>query len=206
MIFRSKNVGLNNLSFRENWLQKTLLELPSGSKILDAGAGELKYKKFCTHLEYVSQDFCQYDGKGDESGLQTQKWDNSRIDIVSDITDIPLPDNSFDAIMCIEVIEHIPNPLAAFKEFHRLLKPGGILVDMGFTINEMVANGNYFEYIAQELRRLPWVMNKYSVLSYGRILRWLIQMLLIFLEKASKNDRGSSELLCYGYQIKATRL
>jgi len=236
MLFKSKNVGLNNLSFRENWLRKTLLEIPAGAKILDAGAGELKYKSFCAHLEYVSQDFCQYDGKGNESGIQTQKWDNSQIDIISDITDIPMPDNSFDAIMCIEVIEHIPNPLLAFKEFHRLLKPGGILIltapfsslthfapyyfttgfspyyyrkhleDMGFIINEMIANGNYFEYLAQEIRRLPWVINKYSVLSNRRILQWLIQTLLIFLEKASKNDKGSSELLCYGYQIKATRL
>src|SRR3546814_3576831 len=58
-------------------------------------AGELQYKRFCTHLNYVSQDFAQYDGKGDGHGLQTDNWDNSLIDIVSDITEIPVANESF---------------------------------------------------------------------------------------------------------------
>jgi hypothetical protein len=62
-------VGLNNLSNREQWLEATLKSLPAGLTILDAGAGECPYKKWCSHLNYISQDFGQYDGKGDE-GLQ----------------------------------------------------------------------------------------------------------------------------------------
>ena len=81
------------------------------------------------HLEYVSQDFGQYDGKGDDKGLQTKKWDNTKLDIVSDITDIPVPDSSFDAIMCIEVFEHIPYPISALEEFSRILKRGGANFD-----------------------------------------------------------------------------
>jgi Methylase involved in ubiquinone/menaquinone biosynthesis len=52
--------------------------------------------------------------------LQTGPWDNSKLDIVSDILSIPLPDHSVDAIMCTEVLEHIPDPLGAIKEFSRL--------------------------------------------------------------------------------------
>ncbi len=55
-------------------------------------------------------------------------WDNTKLDIVSDITSIPLPDASVDAIMCTEVFEHIPDPIAAVKEFGRLVKPGGYLL------------------------------------------------------------------------------
>ena len=58
-------VGISNEWNCEKWLGKTLSQIPAGSRILDAGAGELKYKKFCAHLNYVSQDFGQYDGKGD---------------------------------------------------------------------------------------------------------------------------------------------
>ena len=45
-----------------------------------------------------------------------------RLDIVSDIVDIPLEDESIDAILCVEVLEHVENPLLVFKEFSRLLK------------------------------------------------------------------------------------
>ena len=119
------NCGRNNKATRDLWLEKTLSDIPKKSKILDVGAGELRYKKYCKHLEYVSQDFGQYDGKGDSKGLQTEKWDNSKLDIISDITNIPVSDASFDAIMCIEVFEHIPDPIKAIKEFSRILKQGG---------------------------------------------------------------------------------
>jgi len=52
------SVGTKNLSNREVWLKKTLKQIPTGSRILDAGAGEQQYKRFCTHLNYVAQDFC----------------------------------------------------------------------------------------------------------------------------------------------------
>jgi len=66
-------IGTNNDGIRHNWVVNQLSSLPSGYKILDAGAGELQYKKYCTHLQYVSQDFNKYDGIGDNRGLQTQQ-------------------------------------------------------------------------------------------------------------------------------------
>ena len=95
-------VGTENESNRIAWLEKTLKKIPDGNKILDAGAGELQFKKYCSHLNYLSQDFNQYDGKGDGKSLQMQSWDQSKIDIVSDIVNIPSPDSSFDAICALK--------------------------------------------------------------------------------------------------------
>ena len=121
-------VGDHNQADRDVWIEKQLKALNDGVRILDAGAGEQKYKKYCSHLDYVSQDFGQYDGVGDSKGLQTEKWDQRSLDIICDITKIPQPDRSFDAILCLEVLEHLPEPILAIKEFNRILKSGGKLI------------------------------------------------------------------------------
>ena len=49
--------------------------------------------------------------------------------IRADLNDpLASPDAAFDTIVCIEVIEHLENPRAAFREFHRLLRTGGNLI------------------------------------------------------------------------------
>ena len=192
----------NNKAFRDKWIKKVLSEIPKNSKILDAGAGELQYKLFCDHLHYVSQDFGNYNGIGNDEGLQTGQRDNSKLDIVSDITNIPVKDKSFDAIMCIEVFEHIPEPILAIKEFSRILKKNGTLiitapvssfthyapyyfyngftkyffskylVNNGFKIEELAFNGNYFDYLFAMLIKVPYVLSRYIGFG-GKIFKYL---------------------------------
>ncbi len=231
------SVGTHNLTNREEWLERTLKKIPKDKRILDAGAGELQYKRFCDHLDYVSQDFGQYTGEGNTSGLQTGTWDNSKLDIVSDILDIPVPDKSFDAIMCIEVFEHIPKPVEALKEFSRIIKKGGKLVitapfaclthfapyfyyngfsqyfykdlleELGFEILDLTFNGNYFEYLAQEVRRFEGVGERYAPdAKKPNAVDTLSQhVLLRRLEELSAKDTGSSELLVHGINILAVK-
>ena len=77
---------------------------PPGSSLLDVGAGQTQYKKYFSHLNYTAQD----------SGVGDASWDFSRIDIVSEIYDIPLPKASFDYILCTQVMEHLAHPDKAF--------------------------------------------------------------------------------------------
>ncbi|HSR07528.1 MAG TPA: methyltransferase domain-containing protein, partial [Bryobacteraceae bacterium] len=112
-------VGLRNETARVGWIAEVLRRIPPGSRILDAGCGEQQFRKFCSHLTYVGQDFARYDGKGDGIGLQTQSWDyeTSVPDLICDITAVPEADGSFDAILCTEVLEHLPDPVEAIGEF-----------------------------------------------------------------------------------------
>ena len=223
-------VGTTNESERVKWIEETLKKIPAGLTILDAGAGESQFKKFCDHLKYIAQDFGQYSGEGNV-GLQTGTWDNTKLDIVSDILSIPLPNHSIDAIMCTEVLEHIPDPLGAIKEFNRLVKPGGYLLitapfasithfapyhfasglsrffyeknlaENGFEITDLQLNGNFFEFVAQENRRIKSIAKKYAGKNLNIFQKIIIHLNLRILQNLSKKDKGSSELLCYGIHV-----
>src|SRR5262249_57801980 len=45
--------------------------------------------------------------------------------VLSTATRLPFADSIFDGVVCIEVIEHIPELGAALSEIARVLKPGG---------------------------------------------------------------------------------
>lgn len=229
------SVGISNESVREHWLEKTLGSIPKNSRILDAGAGTQRYRKFCEHLDYVSQDFGEYDGQGDCGGLQTGEFDYGRLDIVSDISSIPQPDSSFDALMCVEVLEHLPYPDRAIKEFSRLVKPNGHLIltapfcslthfspyhfvtgfnkywyerhltENGFKIIRITPNGNFFEYVAQEIDRVPSISKRYANKKPTIFERLCIFIILLMLSRFSKRDNGSSDLLCFGYHVYARK-
>jgi SAM-dependent methyltransferase len=185
------DLGSRNEQARDSWVRRELAAIPDGWRILDAGAGEQPYRTACSHLAYVSQDFAQYRGVGD-IGLQPGAWDASAVDIVSDITAIPVPDASFDAALCTEVLEHVPDPIAVVRELARIVRPGGTLVltapfaslthqapfhfstgfgpawyeyhlpAAGFEIVQMTPNGDYFAYVAQEIGRTPDVGRRYA--------------------------------------------
>ena len=231
-------VGRANEATRHAWVQQTLKRLPVGARLLDAGAGEQRFRPFCDHLRYVAQDFGQYDGKGDGSALQSARWDQSKtkLDIVSDITAIPQFDASFDAVLCTEVFEHLPDPLAALREFARLLKVGGHLIltapfcslthmapfhfasgfnryfyathlpAHGFEILEMRENGNFFEYLAQELRRLRGLAARYAGEALDETDGAAVHTVLSALQRFSAKDAGSKELLCFGYHVLARKV
>ncbi len=59
---------------------------------------------------------------------QAQKKFPSEYYIRTDLISIDLPDNSIDAILSLEMLEHSPSPINILREFHRVLKPGAQLV------------------------------------------------------------------------------
>jgi SAM-dependent methyltransferase len=48
--------------------------------------------------------------------------------VLDDITSSRLPEGHFDLVLCTEVVEHIADSQAAFRQIARVLKPEGILV------------------------------------------------------------------------------
>lgn len=224
----------NNVHFRNEWVEKKLKSIKNGLKILDAGCGPQNYRKFCTHLEYKSQDFAQYDGKGDGNALHNEDWEYGQIDYIGNIWEIDEKDNTFDVILCTEVIEHIAYPNETIQEFSRLLKSEGILIitapfaslphmtpyyyysgfykqwylDMAKENNmeviEILENGNAYDFVAQELNRVA----NYQDNKLSKLLLKIYFRLFIIplLNFLSKKDKKSKEYLTFGYQVVIKKL
>lgn len=69
-------------------------------------------------------------------------------DIVGDLMNAPLPDESLDGITCLAVLEHVPRAWDAAREMHRMLRPGGILLGyVPFLAPYHAMEGYYGDYV-----------------------------------------------------------
>jgi SAM-dependent methyltransferase len=80
-------------------------------ELLDVGCGRQPYADYFRHV--ARKQTCDFNAA------------RGQVDFECPAHKIPLPDNSLDSILCTEVLEHVPDPLAVWREFHRLLRPGG---------------------------------------------------------------------------------
>ena len=93
--------------------------LIQGSKVLDAGSAS-----GANTLVLISLDFNVTSIEMSEYGCELQR--NKGIAVVcGDLCSIPCDDNSFDAIVCMDVLEHIQDDDLAVSELSRVLRPGG---------------------------------------------------------------------------------
>jgi len=223
-------------SARNAWVIKQILKIPKGKSILDIGAGEMPYKSFCKDLKYKSQDFGKYSGEKVKSGIKSGKYDTKSVDLISDITDIPVKDNSFDYVLCTEVFEHIPDPLGALKEISRINKEGLILTapfaslthfypyffytgfseqfykihlpKFGYKIKEIYSYGNYFDLLGMELMRLPIVVMDYNIILIPLTIFLLLITfpIFLFLRLLSRLYPGSKNIFCFGICVLAKKI
>lgn len=97
------------------------------AQILDVGCGLKPYRHLFKTSAYTGIDIA---GGGHEDGAKT-------VDAYYDGHSIPFPDQSFDTIICTQVLEHADDPDILVKECARVLKPGGrIFFSMPFTYPE----------------------------------------------------------------------
>ena len=219
---------------RNDWVKRQLENLPKNSLLLDAGCGSQQFRIFCDHLHYRGQDFGQYkiDEKriiGHESGGlgSGEGYQYGKLDYVGDIWKIDEANETFDAILCTEVFEHIPYPIETLQEFSRLMKSGGTLIltapsnclrhmdpyffysgfsdrwyekflkENGFELEEITPRGDYYSWLGIAM----W----YTALTHSFWAKIaLLPAFFYFFNK--KKTEISVSTLCGGYHIKARKL
>lgn len=78
-----------------------------------------------------------------------------RPSVVGDAQEMPFADNSYEVILCSEVLEHIPDPPKAISEMYRVLAPGGLLIlTTRFVYPVHDAPGDYWRFTPYALRYL----------------------------------------------------
>ncbi len=93
--------------------------LPSGAAVLDVGCGAQPYRPLVEDAGFA------YTGVDWPSSIHTTGTAAETVRHNLAETPWPFADGSFDAIVCTEVLEHIPDPQALLNESKRILKPGG---------------------------------------------------------------------------------
>jgi SAM-dependent methyltransferase len=88
-------------------------------RLLDIGCGNKPYEKmFAARIsEHVGCDVAQSS--------------ECRVDVICEATAIPLPDATFDTVLCTQVIEHVADHCTLIQEAFRLLRSDGILIVSG---------------------------------------------------------------------------
>lgn len=111
------------------------LGLREGDLVLDmgAGAGRHSFECFRRGADVIALDYgfdelppvhelmwaMQAEGEAPSTSLGAC--------VNGDALRLPFPDDTFDRVICSEVLEHIGSDTAAMAEVHRVLRPGGVL-------------------------------------------------------------------------------
>jgi SAM-dependent methyltransferase len=103
-----------------------------GARMLDAGCGrDLEFsREFSGKVQVVGVDL--------EEKLETRNQ-QSPYALRGNLETLPFPDNYFDLIISRSVIEHLSDPARVFREFSRVLKPGGKVI---------LSTPNKYDYIS----------------------------------------------------------
>src|SRR6266850_1424011 len=118
----ARTLEARNLISRQRFaLEMVEAVVPRASKVLDVGCGtgEMVGKLMRREYEVWGLDIAEPMIRYARDRCASDRFE------VGDIEHIPFADNTFDAVVCLGVIEYLDTDEHALREIRRVLKPGG---------------------------------------------------------------------------------
>ena len=121
-------------------------------RILEAGSGAGRFTEI---LATSGADVISFDFSSAVDANASNQQPSERLHLFQgDIFHIPLQERSFDRVLCLGVIQHTPDPHAAFQSLARYVRPGGQIVVDVYTRN--LAALLQWKYVLRPItRRMP---------------------------------------------------
>jgi ubiquinone/menaquinone biosynthesis C-methylase UbiE len=130
-------------------LDEALKEQPAGAHILDVGCGTGEYVRRTTELGFKASGLEPADAMREVAIIK-----NPEASIVSGVaTELPYPDESFDLVICIEVLRYLnlSDIRQALRELRRVLRPGGTMFLT--MVNRYALDGFFLHHSLQRMLR-----------------------------------------------------
>ncbi|MES2920843.1 MAG: ubiquinone/menaquinone biosynthesis methyltransferase [Verrucomicrobiota bacterium] len=137
------------------WQPARLLDVASGT-----GDLALEIQSQCPQCEVIASDFCaEMLAHAASRGIAKT--------IVADALNLPFPDQEFDVVTVAFGLRNMADYPAALCEMHRVLKPGGRLVILDFSLPNGPMRGPYRWYLHHVLPHLAgWLTGQKDAYEY----------------------------------------
>lgn len=174
-------IFINPFYFARAGLRDAMTELAPrlAGRLLDVGCGSQPYRSLFSVDEYIGLDI--------DNDISRQR---GIADYLYDGNTFPFADESFDSVLCNQVLEHVFNPDEFLREIARVLKPGGkLLLTVPFVWDEHEQPYDYARYSSFGLHAL---LEKQGIMivhheKLGADLSIIFQLLNAYVFKATRD-------------------
>lgn len=152
------------------WLEQLQLQNP---RVLDVGGRLQPYRELIPlPCQYWSVDLCP---SALVSAVASAEW-------------LPFPDNSFDLVICAQMLEYALHPAQAVREIHRVLRPNGTLLLSAPSIFPRDSEHDAWRFFPAAFRDLLTEFSETEILPESGSLAGLLRTIAVFAHNSARYE------------------